>query len=163
MSSKAGVWLFKWLIDLVLSKNRLHSLDQSLGNDFHLVLFVNLFQEITAVASRGAQVQFDRVPLEESAKFRKTALSVAKQQNLACCVALLKEVAAHYGFALHIQTGGSAASCHLIASVKARVPQNLQIWQCLNQQGEGGPERFHLSASSSNAHCKALSLHGLYQ
>lgn len=69
------------------------------------------------MASRGAQVQFDRIPLEESAKFRKTALSVAKQQNLACCVALLKEVAAHYGFALNVQTGESAVRRHLIASV----------------------------------------------
>ena len=65
----------------------------------------NFAQEITAVAAAGAKVQFDRISVEESAKFRKTALSVAKAQNFANCVALIKEVAVHYGFALCIETG----------------------------------------------------------
>lgn len=62
-------------------------------------------QEITAVAANGAKAQFDRIPQGDNKKFRKLALDTAAQQNLANCMALLKEVAAHYGYALDIREG----------------------------------------------------------
>ena len=73
-------------------------------------------QELTAVAAAGAKAQFDRVPDGEQEKFRRTAMQVAKQQNHACCVAMLKEVAAHYGFALEFETGNRTClqDCKLI-------------------------------------------------
>ena len=73
---------------------------------------VPLLQEITAAAANGAKVQFDRVPTDDPAKFKRVALSVAVQQNLASCVAVLKEVAAHYGFTLNIEDG-MASSNHV--------------------------------------------------
>ena len=45
------------------------------------------------------------MPQDDPAKFKRVALSVAVQQNLASCVAVLKEVAAHYGFTLNIEDG----------------------------------------------------------
>lgn len=62
-------------------------------------------QEITAVAANGAKVLFDRVPEAEHKKFRRVALATAAQQNMANCIALLKEVAAHYGYLLDIKEG----------------------------------------------------------
>ena len=57
------------------------------------------------MAANGAKALFDRVPQTENKKFRKLALTTASQQNLASCIALLKEVAAHYGFILDIKEG----------------------------------------------------------
>ena len=81
-----------------------------------------LLQEITAAAANGAKVQFDRVPQDDSAKFKRVALSVAAQQNLASCVAVLKEVAAHYGFTLNIEDG-MASSIHVLGD-RSRFLQN---------------------------------------
>lgn len=67
--------------------------------------FINLMQEMTAVAANGARVLFDRVPESEHKRFRRVALATAAQQNRANCVALLKEVAAHYGYSLDIKEG----------------------------------------------------------
>ena len=64
-----------------------------------------MIQEITAVAANGAKVLFERVPETESKRFRKVALETAANQNLASCIALLKEIAAHYGYKLDIHQG----------------------------------------------------------
>lgn len=77
-------------------------------------------QEITAVAANGAKAQFDRIPQGDNKKFRKLALDTAAQQNLASCIALLKEVAAHYGFALDIREGETRESLSACAAQMQR-------------------------------------------
>jgi len=65
----------------------------------------DLVQEITAAAANGAKAKFERISAEEPAKMRRVALNTATQQNLANCVALLKEVAVHFGYSLAIEDG----------------------------------------------------------
>ena len=60
-------------------------------------------------ASGGAKAQLERVGNTDHAKIRRAVLSVATQQNLANCTALLKEIAAHYGFSLTVAEGDQPA------------------------------------------------------
>ncbi len=68
------------------------------------------------MAANGAKALFDRVPQTDNRKFRKLALTTAAQQNLASCIALLKEVAAHYGYALDIKEGETYERPLLVAA-----------------------------------------------
>ena len=60
-------------------------------------------QEITAAAANGAKAKFERI--QDPAKLRRVALHMATQQNLATCVALLKEIAVHFGYSLAVEDG----------------------------------------------------------
>ena len=52
--------------------------------------------------SAGIRPQLDRTQEAGAPAMRAAVLSVAQQQKLAACTALLKEVAGVYGFALHL-------------------------------------------------------------
>ena len=52
--------------------------------------------------SAGVRPQLDRTQEAGAPAMRAAVLSVAQQQKLATCTALLKEVASVYGFALHL-------------------------------------------------------------
>ena len=52
--------------------------------------------------SAGARPQLDRTQEAGAPAMRAAVLSVAQQQKLAACTALLREVAGVYGFALHL-------------------------------------------------------------
>ena len=61
--------------------------------------------------SAGIRPQLDRTQEAGGSALRAAVLSVAQQQKLATCTALLREVAMAYGFALHIdpEVGEAAA------------------------------------------------------
>ena len=63
-------------------------------------------QEITAAAANGAKAKFERI--QDPGKLRRVALQTATQQNLATCVALLKEIAVHFGYSLAVEDGISS-------------------------------------------------------
>ena len=57
----------------------------------------------TQAVAAGVRPQLGRIgPDASDPAVRKVVLSVAQQQKLAACSALLREVAASYGFALHL-------------------------------------------------------------
>lgn len=61
--------------------------------------------------SAGIRPQLDRTQEAGGSALRAAVLSVAQQQKLATCTALLREVAMAYGYALHIdpEVGEAAA------------------------------------------------------
>ena len=69
----------------------------------------------------GVRPQLARSAEAGNAAVRRAVLSVAQQQRLAACTALLTEVALHYGFALHVapDVGDEDAGVHYLCITNA--------------------------------------------
>jgi hypothetical protein len=88
----------------------------------------------TQAVAAGVRPQVARTADAGSAAVRRAVLSVAQQQRLAACSALLTEVALHYGFALHVapDIGDEDAG----ACCPQSVPAHLSCDACMFQLGQ---------------------------